>query len=228
MVLVIQPLRAAPGGTARLQGPELGGRASADGLRVTLDRPQRQPFTDQVVDWLERALAEPPHQRWLAERWRRLRGQIGDRAYPSEIAPQQVEFLVPFYEVFPWDFDLTVVHDGRKFLATDSYCMNPTCACDELAVQFFDTLAAAATISSIGHVKASLRRVRTPTAEGPAVLRELWDELLDQVGAERLHDRFQRMRAVARGRPAATSRTPARNAPCPCGSGKKYKRCCGR
>jgi hypothetical protein len=27
---------------------------------------------------------------------------------------------------------------------------------------------------------------------------------------------------------AATPKKPHRNAPCPCGSGKKYKRCCGR
>lgn len=27
---------------------------------------------------------------------------------------------------------------------------------------------------------------------------------------------------------APCARTPSRNAPCPCGSGKKYKRCCGR
>jgi uncharacterized protein YecA (UPF0149 family) len=28
--------------------------------------------------------------------------------------------------------------------------------------------------------------------------------------------------------PAHAPRTPARNAPCPCGSGKKFKRCCGK
>ena len=30
------------------------------------------------------------------------------------------------------------------------------------------------------------------------------------------------------GRPAPDPSHPARNAPCPCGSGKKYKRCCGK
>ncbi len=28
-------------------------------------------------------------------------------------------------------------------------------------------------------------------------------------------------------RPATPKQAPALNAPCPCGSGKKYKRCCG-
>jgi hypothetical protein len=220
--------RSTTASSAQLQGPEFGGEASADGLHVARDRPHRQPFTDQLVDWLERGLGEPAHQRWLAERWRRMRGQIGDPAYPSAIAPQQIEFLVPFCDVFPWDFDITVAHDATKLLAIDTYCMNPGCRCDEVVVQFFDTLAVGATIPGIGHVKASVRRVRTPTVEGPAVLHELWDELLDQVGADRLRDPFQRMRPVGKGRTAAPSRTPARNAPCPCASGKKYKRCCGR
>jgi uncharacterized protein YecA (UPF0149 family) len=33
--------------------------------------------------------------------------------------------------------------------------------------------------------------------------------------------------AAPRKRPAAAPAAPALNAPCPCGSGKKYKRCCG-
>ena len=28
--------------------------------------------------------------------------------------------------------------------------------------------------------------------------------------------------------PIHTERTPSRNDPCPCGSGKKYKQCCGK
>ena len=30
------------------------------------------------------------------------------------------------------------------------------------------------------------------------------------------------------GAPATTTKTPGRNEPCPCGSGLKYKKCCGR
>ena len=35
-------------------------------------------------------------------------------------------------------------------------------------------------------------------------------------------------RAQGKTRKAVSSRAPSRNAPCPCGSGEKYKRCCGR
>jgi uncharacterized protein len=36
-----------------------------------------------------------------------------------------------------------------------------------------------------------------------------------------------RAREPARRRPARVARKPGRNASCPCGSGRKYKRCCG-
>jgi hypothetical protein len=45
---------------------------------------------------------------------------------------------------------------------------------------------------------------------------------LDAAGLERLRD------AVREGLSGAVAREPARNDPCPCGSGAKYKRCCGR
>ena len=43
----------------------------------------------------------------------------------------------------------------------------------------------------------------------------------EDLGSQRLH------RAVEGPRPRLPSPTPPRNAPCPCGSGKKYKKCCG-
>jgi hypothetical protein len=43
----------------------------------------------------------------------------------------------------------------------------------------------------------------------------------EHLGSQRLHS------AVEGPRPRLSSPTPPRNAPCPCGSGKKYKKCCG-
>ncbi len=74
------------------------------------------------------------HRGWLRERWRRVRGQAGDPAYPSGAVPEQLDGLVYFNEVFPYDFDLTVVDDQRLYLADDRYCLEPRCTCDEVAV----------------------------------------------------------------------------------------------
>lgn len=229
MQLTIRPIRAAPDGTGCLQGPRLSGEFSTDTRHLVLDRPGTPPFTDEIVDWISNRLADPLHQGWLVERWRRMRSQIGDPAYPSGTPPEQTEFLVPYCEVFPWDFDLTVAHSGRKYLATDTYCMNPSCRCDDVAVQFFDvTQQAGGHKPRLGHVKASVRRLRDPVINGQPILQQLWNALLEQVGVARLRDRFGRMRQVAARQPAHAPQTPARNAPCPCGSGRKYKRCCGK
>ncbi|MBW2735466.1 MAG: SEC-C domain-containing protein [Deltaproteobacteria bacterium] len=95
--------------------------------------------------------------------------------------------------------------------------MDPSCGCDEVTIQFFDTLAVGGRKPSLGYVSASVRRLRSPSIHGPAVLRQLWVELLDQLGAQLLRDRFKRMRQAV-----LAPQTPARKALCPCGSGKKY------
>jgi TRAP-type C4-dicarboxylate transport system permease large subunit len=40
--------------------------------------------------------------------------------------------------------------------------------------------------------------------------------------------RFKTYRIKTLARPAPVTVTPSLNGPCPCGSGKKYKRCCGK
>jgi SEC-C motif-containing protein len=56
-----------------------------------------------------------------------------------------------------------------------------------------------------------------------------------EAGEERLHQERSRFRKidgrwcfVQGARPKKSESTPGRNDPCPCGSGKKYKKCCGR
>lgn len=66
--------------------------------------------------------------------------------------------------------------------------------------------------------------------------REVWSMLVGELPAavERLQDhaveleseRLAGMQECA-GEPAPWVRKPGRNEPCPCGSGKKYKKCCG-
>jgi hypothetical protein len=68
------------------------------------------------------------------------------------------------------------------------------------------------------------------------VLLDLFKEVLrDEAYVERLKRHYRMFReAIDKGptsgsRPAAASpREPSRNAPCPCGSGRKYKGCCGK
>jgi hypothetical protein len=117
--------------------------------------------------------------------------------------------MVFFSEVFPYDFDLTVVHERHLYLADDQYCLQPAFTCDEFATHFVDVSNQSPRAQAIGYARTSVRHLHAPDVHGPSLVQRLWRELLDSDGADRLRQRFQRMRGVARERAAATS--PVRN-----------------
>lgn len=75
----------------------------------------------------------------------------------------------------------------------------------------------------------------TDDEEGYVLFRALYE----QDGKPKVHDEYSYFKKeegawyFVQGRPPVAPKTPvrsqkiSRNAPCPCGSGKKYKRCCG-
>jgi hypothetical protein len=227
MWLAIRPAQRGADGLFEIRGPVLGGEVAADGTDLKLEADTTGVFSAMVTAWLHVQLSQDDHRAWLRERWRRVRGQIGDPAYPPAVLPPRGDWMTSFGEVFPYDFDLTAVHDRHLYWADDQYCLEPACTCDEVGVSFVDVSAG----ESLGYARASVRRLRTVAIEGPPVIQQLWTALLDQHGPQPLRERFRRMRAVARSR--ATSPSPGaqspvgRNALCPCGSGLKFKRCCG-
>lgn len=231
--LTIRRLQRLDDGSFEIHGTTLAAEVASDGTDLKIVDDVSGTFTRATTDWLRSRLLEPDHQDWFHERWARSRGQIGDPAYPSGVPPQDIEGMLSFSEVFPYDFDLIVIDDGHLYWADDYYCLKPACTCDEIVVQFLDPEKAA----SIGQVSVSVHKLQKPHLDGPALIRRLWRALLDRYGTPPpLRDRFQRMRAIApQPAVAAHSAVPislqrkvvGRNDPCPCGSGKKHKRCCG-
>jgi uncharacterized protein YecA (UPF0149 family) len=49
-----------------------------------------------------------------------------------------------------------------------------------------------------------------------------WDNIFSVVQRDDLNKEYKRSKTVVKGEKVG------RNDPCPCGSGKKYKKCCGR
>jgi hypothetical protein len=154
-------------------------------------------------------------------------------------------------------FDIAFDYQGRSWTAVDQYCVNPDCPCLEAHLQFFeihkdravqDVLFSALLQLDSGTVRDIASE--TPVADPAAIVKALQDELGDWHGELSLRrDLLRRIarkrlrfdaadavpgpfeKAEAPGPPAApvVSRPslPGRNDPCPCGSGKKFKRCCG-
>ena len=48
-----------------------------------------------------------------------------------------------------------------------------------------------------------------------------WDSILTQDERDEIYREYRKSKTVVK------EKTPGRNEPCPCGSGKKYKKCCG-
>lgn len=77
------------------------------------------------------------------------------------------------------------------------------------------------------------RRLLDPTLWNPqkAVILEALQEnidLNDRKAMEKFYKKYQARRAGNFAETIVAEKTPGRNDPCPCNSGKKYKKCCGQ
>ncbi len=145
-------------------------------------------------------------------------------------------------------------HAGERYYVDDLYCPNPDCLCNEVHLFFFRRVSTSepgglkaenrflAKLSLDGRADVVKRYCGTPS-EAKAVL-STWQE---QYGSdlEELRWRYEKVKEIARRsvprlasvsrrsdlrprEPAAVSGRIGRNDPCPCGSGKKFKKCCGQ
>jgi hypothetical protein len=139
-------------------------------------------------------------------------------------------------DIFPADWDLLFKHDGETYWVIDRYCPTPSCDCSSVALTLCRLQTDNPAPIVVGDADADLARespvleVTTPAARQPFAA--FSRELLERLPLRREEARRAVLRhaaAAAPAKPAAlslpASRTP-RNAPCPCGSGKKFKRCC--
>ena len=136
--------------------------------------------------------------------------------------------LVAFNEAYVHGRIDAYVIDGRRLDVVDVYCVEPDCRCAEirLAVQCGDR--------DVGSIVVDLASPDRPRFEGQPVLVQLWQGIRQRYPSLEVYGkRAAKMRAAgpsilaqAEAQRRAASPAIGRNQPCPCGSGKKYKRCC--
>jgi hypothetical protein len=102
------------------------------------------------------------------------------------------------------------------------------CDCREIVVLLYDL--STPDVRSVGQLRIDLRSGDPRSNPSSPSAARLFEPLWAKHGAElirRHHEVRQAVLAHAASR-RDTTRTdnPGRNAPCPCGSGKKFKRCC--
>jgi hypothetical protein len=125
--------------------------------------------------------------------------------------------------------DIYVIGD-RVFHAVERYCVAGDCDCGEVVVDFVAIFPRGA--PHPGYVEFDGRdlTLHPDQKRHRARLNELWDAYCRRHGGygERFAARSATMHDLAGRITRAPSRAKiGRNAACPCGSGKKYKKCCG-
>ena len=165
------------------------------------------------------------------------------------------ELLKPADDV-PWDSRLgeyIVECEGAEYIAIERYCPNPACPCREVVVSF---LRSEPRSEGAGPRRAKEQFTAKRSLDGSVAVNEVYagsrseaeavlaawrEEYGDDLGG--LRWRYEKVKEIARRSwrpvrrlpeppdlpepPAPVPRRVGRNDPCPCGSGKKYKKCCG-
>ncbi len=139
----------------------------------------------------------------------------------------------------------------RDYLLSDVHCPKPSCRCDLVTLDVQER-SDDAPPRSIGYVELTISAPRFEPAWKPrrrldfvpdrgadrALLEDLFERFRRRYpsGDARLRERQERVRAVLRpvfeasegpSTIVGNAVTAGRNDPCPCGSGKKFKKCCG-
>jgi len=149
-----------------------------------------------------------------------------------------------------------MLHKGHEYLIEDLYCSNPDCNCKEVHLQFLKVvpeLSGKAGIIDCFMAEMSFKEGRIKIYELFKSNKQDAEELMKVWKAQHpdivnlLQDRYRKIKEIGElslkdkglykipdsvskpviSKPVIRERKIGRNEPCPCGSGKKYKKCCG-
>lgn len=185
-------------------------------------------WVQYVQSQIDGELLDALHEKWLHAK--------GVKSVPKTVwESRDPGDLVGWYEAHPSDRPDVYLDDDGAFIAEDLFCVKPTCTCDEAVVAFAPAKVAGA--QDVGSIRLRISTLdvleRRVEANDAALLDRLWHAFAARHRrlTARLSERNQQMVELAghsrRRVPASSTPRAGRNEPCPCGSGKKYKRCCG-
>jgi hypothetical protein len=156
--------------------------------------------------------------------------------------------LVAYEEIFPFAEPLVFLIDEQQWLADDQYCVQLQCNCTDVVLCFFplpEENSPADRVSSgiVAAIRYDLQALSWTTEDEPPVSSSLTRDLMRALEKSRedmiaeLKERRRQLQylferetgnlAQTLPHPVVAPQKTGRNQPCTCGSGKKYKRCCG-
>lgn len=178
------------------------------------------------LPWLAHELTA--NLEWLRERAARAVAQRDRSSCDVALARRADDLMLSYEELFPADWDLLVAHGGTSYWVADQHCPKATCPCNVVLLQLYRI--DDASTHPAGTLTLDLRSPQARPEATTPLAAALFEPLWQRHGKELLRRRSE-VRAAVERLPTGThspqlSPTPSRSGPCPCGSGKKYKRCC--
>jgi len=184
----------------------------------------------------------------LAELFYSYKRQITDEAPDEELDTQfptdEIEYssaMVGFNEILPYAEHATLQIEDRSFLLDEQYCVRPACNCSDVAVSLLDPGEKRETsqLTDFPEIfldyKTASWRIERTASEDTELLKRIAKQLSTGEYTSlfgRHHKRLKSLYRLYKKRydvnptPVHADRKVGRNDPCPCGSGKKYKKCC--
>lgn len=151
--------------------------------------------------------------------------------------------LVSYPQAFPGT-ELPILADaGRRWRFEDLHCIEPRCPCTDVRLVAFDldhaesdsdSALAGSFVVTLPSLQPREVAIENGLLSDAAALHALWRQMVASqpaLGAQ-LEARRKKMKTLSPPRgsqpaPVRRQAVPGRNDPCPCGSGKKWKKCCG-
>lgn len=171
-----------------------------------------------------------------------------DKYPPPPFPVKRIEkesLLVAYSEIFPWNKNLWFKLDDITYILEDLYCLNPICNCKDTVIDFIalrddeqineeEPVTVRFNYQSGGWKKENEGVIQPHSHQ--ELVREMIKKYPDicKLFANRiaklrnLYQRFKKDKFPALKSARMLGVKIGRNEPCPCGSGKKYKKCCGK
>lgn len=152
-------------------------------------------------------------------------------------------FMIIYNEVFPFHNQLRIKVENHWYRAVDQHCVLPRCSCTNVNVSFFDESSNKESnlkevdeeFTATFDFKRQRFYIEATYIESALPQRRIVEEFLHQFGYELMAERNRTLKKLYKRNYkkqfapiTRSSEKVGRNAPCPCGSGKKYKKCCGK
>ena len=197
--LLVQPLTLVDGELVEGDGAPLQALMDAESGEISVESEPEPGSEEALLLGRLRRLVRGETLELLQDRWRRGRRQDdSDEWKETDWSGVDLEAMVPFLDIFPSRWDLSVFLDGRKYWVVDLWCLTPDCPCTQVALDFLST-----DDDTSEHLVVDLETGEPDDPEAGEAARKLWAAFREEPGAlDGLQARREAARRVAGELPA--------------------------